>query len=102
MVIKWEITSIEDLKEFKKYSKISNINQYISKMVRYVDELADKPRLGKIYLYTRRKIIRQLIYEKHRIFYYIDNDIIHIISVIHHRQSIQDKVEFIKKNYKLF
>ena len=51
MIIKWERTSIEDLKEFKKYSKISNINQYISKMVRYVDDLADKPRLGKtIYL----------------------------------------------------
>ena len=69
-------------------------------MVRYVDVLAEQPRLGKIYLYTQGRIVRQLIYEKHRIFYYIDEDVIHIISVIHHRQSTQDKVEFIKRNYK--
>ena len=36
MVIKWNKTSIEDLKNFKKYSKSSNINQYISKIVRYI------------------------------------------------------------------
>ena len=100
MVIKWDKASIEDLKDFKNYSKSSNINQYISKMVRYVDALAEQPRLGKIYLYTQGRIVRQLIYEKHRIFYYIDEDVIHIISVIHHRQSTQDKVEFIKRYYK--
>lgn len=100
MVIKWEKTSIEDLKDFKNYSKSSNINQYISKMVRYVDVLAEQPRLGKIYLYTEGYIIRQLIYEKHRIFYYIVEDVIHIISVIHYRQSTQERVEFIKKYYK--
>ena len=99
MVIKWNKTSIEDLKNFKKYSKSSNINQYISKTVRYVDVLKEQPRIGKIYLYAKGHIIRQLIYEKHRIFYYIDEDVIHIISMIHHRQSIQDKVEFIKKKY---
>ncbi len=94
--------SIEDLKDFKNYSKSSNINQYISKMVRYVDVLTEQPRLGKIYLYTQGRIVRQLIYEKHRIFYFIDidEDVIHIISVIHHKQSTQDKVEFIKGNYK--
>lgn len=100
MVIKWDKASIEDLKDFKNYSKSSNINQYIAKMVRYIDILAEQPRLGKIYLYTQGHIVRQLIYEKHRIFYYIDEDVIHIISVIHHRQSTQDKVEFIKRNYK--
>ncbi len=100
MVIKWDKTSIEDLKDFKNYSRSSNINQYISKMVRYVDVLAEQPRLGKIYLYTQGNIVRQLIYEKHRIFYYIDEDVIHIISIIHHRQSTQEKVEFIKRYYK--
>ena len=100
MVIKWDKTSIEDLKDFKNYSKLSNINQYISKMVKYVDILAEQPRLGKIYLYIQRNIVRQLIYEKHRIFYYIDEEVIHIISVIHHRKSTQDKVEFIKRYYK--
>lgn len=100
MVIKWDKTSIEDLKDFKNYSKLSNINQYISKMVKYVDILAEQPRLGKIYLYIQRNIVRQLIYEKHSIFYYIDEEVIHIISVIHHRKSTQDKVEFIKRYYK--
>lgn len=100
MEIKWDKASIEDLKNFRKYSKSSNIDQYIYKIVRYVDVLVEQPRLGKIYLYTQSCIVRQLIYEKHRIFYYIDEDVIHIISIIHHRQSTQDKVEFINKNYK--
>ncbi len=100
MEIKWDKASIEDLKNFRKYSKSSNIDQYIYKIVRYVDVLVEQPRLGKIYLYTQSRIVRQLIYEKHRIFYYIDEDVIHIISIIHHRQSTQDKVEFINKNYK--
>lgn len=100
MEIKWDKASIEDLKNFRKYSKSSNIDQYIYKIVRYVDVLVEQQRLGKIYLYTQSRIVRQLIYEKHRIFYYIDEDVIHIISIIHHRQSTQDKVEFINKNYK--
>lgn len=96
MVISWHQTSIQDLKDFKNYSKSSNINEYITKMVRYVDELAEQPYLGRIYLYVKGHIIRQLIYEKHKIFYYIEEDIIHIIAVIHHRQNVREKIKFIK------
>ena len=52
MEIKWDKASIEDLKNFRKYSKSSNIDQYIYKIVRYVDVLVEQPQLGKIYLYT--------------------------------------------------
>ncbi len=96
MVVRWEKTSIQDLKDFKNHSKFSNINAYITKMVSYVDNLAEQPLLGKLYLYTKGYIVRQLIYKKHKIFYYIEEDIIHIIAIIHHRQNVQEKIKFIK------
>lgn len=100
MVVKWEKASKQDLKDFKNYSKSSNINEYITMLVRYVDDLAEQPYLGKIYLYTKGYIVRQLIYEKHKIFYYIEGDIIHIVAVIHHKQDVREKIKFIKKYYK--
>ena len=96
MVIKWEKTSKQDLKDFKNYSKSSNVNEYLIELVKYVDDLAEKPRLGKIYLYTKGYIVRQLIYEKHKIYYYIDEDVIHIIAVVYHKQNMQEKIRFIK------
>lgn len=53
MVIKWEKTSKQDLQDFKNYSKSSNVNEYLIELVRYVDDLAEKAYLGKIYLYTK-------------------------------------------------
>ena len=100
MVIQWTTSSVDDLKNFKNYSKSSNINLYISKLVRYTDNLIDQPKLGKIYLYTKGYIVRQLIYQKHKIFYYVDEDTIHILSVVHHKQNPQDKINFIKKYVK--
>lgn len=96
MVVKWEKTSKEDLKDFKNYSKSSNVNEYITNMVKYVDDLSKNPYLGKIYLYTKGYIVRQLIHEKHKIYYYIDGDVIHIIAVVHHKQNMQEKIRFIK------
>ena len=81
MVINWTNPAIIDLKEFKKITQKNNANEYIINLVNATNMLIENPRSGKIYTYINKIIIRQLIYKEHRIFYYLDNDTINIISV---------------------
>ena len=99
MVIEWTNPAIQDLKEFKENSKIIDTTGYILKLVQYVKTLSEFSRLGKIYFYTKGYIIRQLVYQKHRIFYYINDNTIYILAIVHHRQDIQKKIRYIKKYF---
>lgn len=99
MVIHWSNSAIQDLKDFKEYSLKNNINDYILELVQFVDILKEQQKLGKIFIYTNNTIVRQLIHNEHKIFYYVDKDTIHILSVIHHRQDIKRKIEYIKKTF---
>lgn len=96
MVINWTNIAVQDLKEFKQITKMIKPEEYIIRLVTYVDSLIKFPRLGRIYVYCSGFIVRQLIFEQHRIFYYINNDTIHILTVIHHRQDINKRIEFLK------
>lgn len=64
-----------------------------------VDILKEHPYLGKIYSYIKNSIIRQFIYKKHKIFYFINNETIHIIAVIHYSEDIAARINFIKRNF---
>ena len=99
MELIWTNPAISDLKEFRNYTKMVHPNNYISNLVKNVNLLIEQPYLGKIYSYVNGFIVRQLIHEQHRIFYYINNNTIYIISVIHHRQNIQEKYKYIKKYF---
>ena len=97
MVIIWSDSSINDLKEFKECSQKSDPNKYIFSLVDYVNNLPNHPRLGKIYSYINETIIRQLIYREHKIYYYIEEDSIHILSIVHHRQDMRTRINYIKR-----
>ena len=98
MEINWTNPAIQDLKEFKNITKMSNPNDYIINLVNNVNLLRDQPHLGKIYTYFNGYIIRQLVHEQHRIFYYEKEEIIHIVSVVHHRRDIRERIKYIQKN----
>lgn len=100
MVINWTNPAIQDLKDFAVYTQMSNVTDYIICLVESVNLLTGQPKLGKIFTYTNKYIIRQLIHEKHRIFYYIDDNIINIIAIIHHKQDVKRKIDYIKKYLK--
>lgn len=70
--------------------------EYILRLVESTNLLTDYPKLGKIYFYNDGYTIRKLIHEKHIILYYINNDIIHIIAVIHHKQESKRRIDYIK------
>lgn len=97
MVIIWSTSAINDLKDFKEYTKKSDSNEYILELINYADSLISNPRLGKIYSYVNETIIRQLIYKEHKIYYYIYDDNIHILALIHHRQDVKTRINYIKK-----
>lgn len=98
MVMHWSNSAIQDLKDFKEYSLKNNTDEYILELIHFVDILKEQPKIGKIFLYVSNTIIRQLIHNEHRIFYYIDTDVIHVLAVTHHRQDIERKIEYIKKS----
>ena len=97
MVVIWTTSAIEDLKEFKEYTQQSNSNVYIIELISYVDTLINNPRLGKIYSYINEIIVRQLIYREHKIYYYSEDDKIHILAVVHHRQDMKTRINYIKR-----
>ena len=98
MEINWTESAKNDLKEFRFITKKSNPNEYIKELVNNVKLLEDNKNLGKIYFYIKGYIVRQIIFEQHRIFHYEKNNIIHIIAVVHHKQDMKSKIKYIK-NY---
>ena len=97
MVIKWSNIAIQDLKDFKSITKMNDVNEYLINLVKSIEYLKDYPKLGKVFLYSKGTLVRQYIHEQHKILYYIENDTIHIIAIIHHKQDIKKKINFIKK-----
>ncbi len=100
MVIKWTKPAFEDLMNFKNITKKNNVSEYIHELFEFSKQLKEFPNLGVVFYYTRKTIIRKLIYKEHSILYYVDNDTIFVVSVIHHNQNISTKLDLIKKNLK--
>ena len=99
MVVIWSNPAINDLKKIKEITKKSNPDEYLNNLVTYVKDLILNPRLGKIYSYTQETIIRQLIYKEHKIYYYIENEEIHILAVIHSKENSKERLNYIKNNF---
>lgn len=98
MEINWTESAKNDLKDFRYITKKSDPNEYIKELVNNVKLLEDNKNLGKIYFYIKGYIVRRLIFEQHRIFYYEKDNIIHIIAVVHHKQDMKERIKYIK-NY---
>lgn len=96
MVVRWNKYALQDLEKYAKYSKKSNISEYIESLVKNINNLKYSPRLGHIYTYSKQYIIRKYVYKEHTVLYCIDKDTIHILVVINHKQDINKKLKFIK------
>lgn len=83
MVIIWQKSAVQDLKDYLKFTKTSHPKQYISDLVDYVDILKNFPDLGKNYIEIYSVKIKVLIYKMHKIFYYIKDNKIYVIKVAH-------------------
>lgn len=99
MEIKWTKLAKNDLKDFYDITKMNDPKKYILELIDNVNLLMEQPKLGKIYFYLKGYIIRQLVHKQHRIFYYIEDEKIYIVSIVHHKQNILNKINYIKKYF---
>ena len=101
MVIKWTPLAIEQLQNFVKISKAEahNVKKYITSLVDYSNSLLSNNELGKVMFTLNNVKFRQLLYKKHRIIYYIKNDEIQIVSVIHTSQNLERAIAMLEKFY---
>lgn len=91
-------------KNYVQNSKIiteDKISAYINDLVDYANSLENNPKLGKVlYIYKNIKF-RQLLYKMHRIFYYIENDEIIIIQVVHTSRNVDNTIKYFKDYFEL-
>ena len=97
MNIVWTKSAKEDLANYRNKSKILNVEKYIEKLISYVDELENHPRLGKMLIYKQDIEIRQLIYKMHKILYIIEDEKIKILIVVHAHRDMKFIVKFLKE-----
>lgn len=103
MEIIWTANAKKDLFDFLQSSKLSSnskIISYINSLTNYVEILSTYSSLGKILFHINDLEIRQLIYKKHRILYFINSNQIIILSVIHVSRDINHIINFLKNYFK--
>ena len=83
MVINWSEFAIENLRDFIKITKIYNIAEYTNELFEYTDNLINNNFLGKYILTSNSYEIRQLVFKNHKILYYVCDNEIRILALIH-------------------
>lgn len=92
--------ALQDLECFAKYTKKIEPYKYIDGLWKIITQLNFFPKLGKEYCYIKAHMLRKLVYKEHIIFYYIRDEIVYILAIVHHRQNINSKINIIKKKFK--
>lgn len=100
MVIKWSDFAKSNLKDFIENSKMSEPVKYVESLVESADILKDNPEAGKILFYDKKKEVRQLIHNQHRILYRISENEIHIGSVLNTAQDLENSLKYLNKFFK--
>lgn len=102
MNVKITDNAYNDIYEFSNFSRASdeNIRSYISSMLSFAYDLSSFPNLGKfdfeITTKLRKYQIRKLVYEQHKILYYIDKDI-HIVGFLHSKKDTNEYIKRLKR-----
>lgn len=98
MEIIWLDDAKNDLISYKQNSSIiteEKIENYLNNLVEYVTSLTTYPYLGKLFFYHNGTEVRQLLYKMHRIIYYIENNEIRILAIIHTSQDIDSAIQYL-------
>jgi len=98
MDIVWLEDARNDLINYMKNSSIitdGKVEDYIINLVDYVDTLENTPYLGKLFFNHKGIEVRQLIYRMHRIIYYVKDNEVRILAVIHCARDIDYVMDYI-------
>lgn len=98
MVIVWLKAAKLDLKNYRNNSKIINkekVQEYIFDLVSSVDILETFPKSGKLFCLINNIELRQLVFKMHRIFYYIKDNKVYILAVVHTSRNVDNVIEYL-------
>ena len=101
-MVVWTDTAISHITEFIDEARQDTENTakaYMQKLVDYADILNSMPKIGKniIYIISNYELWH-IIYTKHRIIYYIKENHIVIIAILHTRLDIIKALKRIKRD----
>lgn len=103
MVI-WTDTAISHITEFIDEAREDTENtakSYMSKLIDYTDILETMPEIGKkIEFVMSNYEIRQMVYKKHRIIYYIKGNDVVILAVLHTKLDTNKALNRLKRDIK--
>ena len=97
----WSDNAVANITEFINHSaNRQKAQDYMAKLVDYVDHLRKMKKLGKDFEYSIFDYeLRQLIYKNHRILYSIkENDII-IFAILHSKMDIEKALKRLKRDF---
>ena len=103
MEIVWTNEAKQDLFNFINNARVDTektATEYVSKLVDYVENLSTNSQLGKSAFLINNIEIRQLIYKSHKILYFIQENSIYIIAVIHSKRDIELYKKYLQDNLK--
>lgn len=97
----WSDNVIANMTDFIKHStNKQNAQEYMSKLVDYVDNLKEMKKLGKDFKYNLFGYeLRQLIYKNHRILYSVKENEIIIFTILHSKMDIEKALKRLKRNF---
>jgi len=76
-----------------------NLERYIHSLILYSYNLLSHNYLGKVIFQLGNYPLRQLLFRKHRILYYIQNKKIQIVSIVHTSQNLLKSLSIIQKYF---
>ena len=92
MNIKWSEPSIEDLEGIKDFIGRDSeffANQFVSRIFESVEKLLVFPNMGRVVPEFEDEKIRELIFQNYRIIYYLEEEIIYILNIIHGARDVK-------------
>ena len=86
MKIVWTEPAVEDLREL--YAYIARDSEmyasgFVERIILAVERLLEHPKVGRVVPESNDENIRELLFQRYRIIYRLQNDNIELLSVIH-------------------
>ena len=91
MTLVWSSLAVERLHEIAQYIFQDNEEtavQWLDAVLEQVPQLIDCPQIGRVVPETNREDIRELLYKNYRIIYWLDGEVVNLLTIRHGKQIL--------------
>jgi len=92
--IEWTEPAVLDLQSIQEYIRKDSelyASLFVEKILEAVDNLSVLPYRGRVVPETKKKNIREIIFQAYRIIYFIDRERILILAILHCSRDLRRK-----------